>query len=330
MESGGDGPAQSWIRFTILGPKTPPEVSVGVDITVNEGDPVSLGGFIADIDDIGMIDDYQYLWHLVSSTNGQSLPDASGTTKSLNVPHYNFVPYDNGSYIFSLTAIDNTGLRGSDTIVVTVDNAKPLVSFPRITRRTFLLGGSQTIAFTAAFTDAGIADTHTAVWTWGDGSGVFEGAVTEIEMSGSGSVNNPHTYAPGIYTLQLIVEDDDGGSVSIRRGVHVGDVGSSVKFLNSNIQSLPDSAFVKDADQSKKAFNNKFAAIQNQLAAKAYQGIIDSVRNSLLTKFDGKLGGDPTDDWIIQDQAIQQDLLEMVNDVIGQVGNLQTPSIPGK
>ena len=62
-----------------------------------------------------------------------------------------------------------------------------------------------TINATAVFTDPGILDTHVAIWDWGD------------EQSDIVPTNSPtsasHTYsAPGIYTIQVQVTDDDGDS----------------------------------------------------------------------------------------------------------------------
>jgi len=62
----------------------------------------------------------------------------------------------------------------------------------------------------AGFTDPGILDTHTAVWNWGDGAS-SPGVVTEVH--GSGNVTGSHTYtAPGVYTINLLVTDKDGGN----------------------------------------------------------------------------------------------------------------------
>lgn len=65
------------------------------------------------------------------------------------------------------------------------------------------------VTASADFSDAGILDTHTATWDWGDGS--LPGTVTQGQ--GSGSVLDTHAYIePGVYTIELTVTDDDGGS----------------------------------------------------------------------------------------------------------------------
>jgi PKD repeat protein len=60
------------------------------------------------------------------------------------------------------------------------------------------------------FTDPDALDTHTAVWDWGDGN-TSAGAVTET--FGAGTITGDHSYAtPGIYTVQVTVQDNFGNS----------------------------------------------------------------------------------------------------------------------
>jgi hypothetical protein len=63
---------------------------------------------------------------------------------------------------------------------------------------------------TATFRDADVGQSHTAVWTWGDGAASV-GTVTE--SGGSGSITGSHVYTtPGVYTVTLAVTDNLGGS----------------------------------------------------------------------------------------------------------------------
>jgi len=67
-----------------------------------------------------------------------------------------------------------------------------------------------TVSFGANFTDADVADTHTALWNWGD-STTSAAAVTEV--NGSGTVTGSHTYTvSGVYTVALTVTDNPGAS----------------------------------------------------------------------------------------------------------------------
>lgn len=77
-------------------------------------------------------------------------------------------------------------------------------------------------AFSTAFTDADVGDTHTAVWSWGDGSAPGSGVVTE--RAGQGSVGASHVFtAAGVYTVTVTVTDSGGRSSSASREVTVYD-----------------------------------------------------------------------------------------------------------
>jgi hypothetical protein len=66
------------------------------------------------------------------------------------------------------------------------------------------------VTVSAAFSDPGVLDTHTAVWDWGDGS-TSDGTVDET--NGSGSAAGSHSYAaPGVYAITLVIIDKDGAS----------------------------------------------------------------------------------------------------------------------
>jgi PKD repeat protein len=118
-----------------------------------------------------------------------------------------FIFEDNGVFSVSLTVTDDDG--NSDTIShdVTISNVPPAVGL--ITGPMDPVQVGTPIIVFAEFTDPGTADTHTAVWDWGDG--MTPGTVNET--GGSGSVEDSYTYTEaGIHTLVLTVTDDDGGS----------------------------------------------------------------------------------------------------------------------
>ena len=74
-----------------------------------------------------------------------------------------------------------------------------------------------TITFNASFTDPGTRDTHTALWSWDDGTTSTcppnTSGCTLNETNGSGTVTASHTFsAAGVYKITLTVTDDDGGS----------------------------------------------------------------------------------------------------------------------
>ncbi len=72
------------------------------------------------------------------------------------------------------------------------------------------------LTVTADFSDAGVEDTHTALFEWGDGQS-SHGSVTE--SAGSGTASATHAYAePGSYVVSVTVEDDDGGTATATLG----------------------------------------------------------------------------------------------------------------
>ena len=115
-----------------------------------------------------------------------------------------------GSFPVTVTVTDDDGGSDSETLTVTVANAAPVVG--QITAPIAPQQIGTTVPVSASFTDAGVDDTHTATWAWGDGS---TSAGTVVETSGSGSVTGSHTYtAAGTYTVTLSVRDGDGATTS--------------------------------------------------------------------------------------------------------------------
>ncbi|HZV65498.1 MAG TPA: PKD domain-containing protein [Telluria sp.] len=76
----------------------------------------------------------------------------------------------------------------------------------------------------ANFIDAG-TDTHSAIWTWGDGSAATAGTVSE--RKGSGSVRGVHRYQEsGVYAVAVKVTDNTGRSTTVSGNVTVFDPSS--------------------------------------------------------------------------------------------------------
>ena len=113
---------------------------------------------------------------------------------------------DNGLRTVGNKIRDKDGGETEYTAQLTVHNVAPTLSPIGVTTDLVLLGSS--INASASFSDPGAADTHTVVWNWGDEQ------TTTVENATS-PFSTEHTYAEtGVYIVQLIVTDDDGGSAS--------------------------------------------------------------------------------------------------------------------
>jgi hypothetical protein len=103
---------------------------------------------------------------------------------------------------------DDTGSDTSSTSV-TILNVAPDLGAINVDQT--LVPINAAINASASFSDVGTQDTHSAVWSWGDGTT----AGTVSEAGGSGSVDDSHAYStPGVYTIELTITDDDTGSDS--------------------------------------------------------------------------------------------------------------------
>ena len=305
---------ESIMTFTVILPNIPPTAHAGEDQTVDEGDTVTLEGTFTD-PNVG--DTHTFLWHMESSTNGQVIPDSSGPAfPEPSTQPFSFIPCDNGVYTFSFTVTDNYGAQGTDEVVVTVNNVPPVVTDVYISNQPnseFILPVVHEIDFEGTFTDAGTCDTHTGVWEWGDAT---TSDATIAESSGSGTASGSHTYStPGDYTVTLTVTDDDGGTDYDTVTVHIAGVDEALDIFDAYIQSIPNSNFKNSANQRKAAFNKMFLSLDLMLAVENYNGMILCLNSNIRTKFDGLVGGNPKNDWITQDLAIQTELCQKVDDI---------------
>ena len=104
-----------------------------------------------------------------------------------------------------LRVTNDAGEEAFDTATINVQNAAPMVTLTDVPSEPVAVGAMVSVG--GLFTDASTLDTHTATWTWGDGS-------TAAGVIGAGNVvTGSHSYAiPGTYSARLTVTDDDGGS----------------------------------------------------------------------------------------------------------------------
>jgi uncharacterized repeat protein (TIGR01451 family) len=123
---------------------------------------------------------------------------------------------DDGELEVELCVADDDGGEGCAAIPARILNLPPALAFDLVS--TGYLPDPVHLGSTA-FTDPGILDLHSARVDWGDGS-VEEATVAE--SGGSGTVAASHFYAaPGTYSVELCVDDGDGGVVCDARTLTV-------------------------------------------------------------------------------------------------------------
>jgi len=158
-----------------------PVVDAGSDHTVSEGESISFDGTFSDP---GLLDTHEIVW---TFDDGTTVEGVLSTTRTYA---------DDGEYSVTLTVTDDDGGVGEDTITVMVENVAPTTEIGDV-QAAF---AGETIPFSGAFTDPGVEDTHTIIWSFGDGATV------------EGLLEPTHIYADaGTYTITMTVTDDDGG-----------------------------------------------------------------------------------------------------------------------
>jgi hypothetical protein len=169
-----------------------PVGSVGGPYAGAEGSAVELALSATDSDN----DPLTYSWDL-----------GDGTTGSGSEPPTSHVYADNGAYNIMLAVDDGRGGVDTARTTATISNVAPsLAPFSVSTTPRELTNGAVTVPVSATFTDPGAMDTHTATLDCGSGFTAQSYAPDGI-ASGECSFSSP-----GVYSIQLTVRDNDGGS----------------------------------------------------------------------------------------------------------------------
>lgn len=174
----------------------PPQIQSGAsDVVVNEGQTGNTAGAFVDPDADAM----------TLSCGGQCTGFVDNTDGSWSWSQ--LLPEGPSSFDVTITASDGQ-LQASDAFSVTVLNVAPVITSTSSVAGPHDIDMSLDASFD--FTDVGALDTHTATFSWGDGTS-SPGAVTET--NGSGDAFGSHSYAtPGFYVITATVTDDDGAS----------------------------------------------------------------------------------------------------------------------
>jgi PKD repeat protein len=199
------------------------------DATINEGQTATITAtiddpgadtFEVDVDwkDNGPVDTLSLGTSDSSGTVGGTTYDWNAATRQLTVSHLFVDDNPTGTmsdlYTVSLAVRDDDGgASGPYDVGITVSNVRPVLTVApdqTVDEGSLLDLSGFGAPSLAAFIDVGVADTHTVVVNWGDGTGDEAGALTG--GGGSFAVGGTHTYVDdGLYSVTVTVTDDDGG-----------------------------------------------------------------------------------------------------------------------
>lgn len=136
-------------------------------------------------------------------------------------------------YTITLLASDDDTGTATATEQIRVADLAPVVTVDPISATT----ENVAITMTSTFTDAGVADTHSAVVDWGDGTAPQNLTITA--QPGAGSVTASHTYGDnGTFTVRVTVTDDDSLSGSGVTTVTVNNTAPTVAINRSSTTSF--------------------------------------------------------------------------------------------
>ncbi len=201
---------------------TPPTVALDVEpgLHADEGSSFSLLATAFD-DQSG-----------VAGSGWSILPDGAGALLAALDHAADVNAVDDGFYIVEFEAFDGFGNRTAKNVTLTVANVAPVVTPLALSAPSVLVG--LPIAADAAWSDVGSLDTHVASLIWGDGS--------EVVIPNASELVESHTYAEaGLFTVQLVVADDDGGSSIVSAELLVQTPAEVAEALAVGAAGLPTS-----------------------------------------------------------------------------------------
>ncbi|GAA1823270.1 hypothetical protein GCM10009682_49470 [Luedemannella flava] len=174
-------------------------VDAGPDVTGTEGSLIYLAGTSPEPDDATVRWTIDPLSGVDAGTTCTFLDETSPTTYVSCT--------DDGTFTATLTLDNEVEAPLSDSAIVTVENAPPHLTL-RAPQPWQLFRVNTPVTLDAPFTDASSNDTHSCRVVWDDGSAENYGAT-------SSTCDRSHTFTrAGMFTIDVSVTDDDGGSDS--------------------------------------------------------------------------------------------------------------------
>lgn len=186
--------ASGTVAVDVMPVNDAPSVSIALPATGAEGTSVAATVSVSDVDEN---ESFAYAWTV--TRNGAAY--ASGTGEAIA-----FTPDDDGSYAVSVIVTDAGGATGSASQSVVVTNVSPAVVSVSGPAGPLQLGASAAIS--VSYVDSGAGDTHTALFSWDDGTS------STVVACEAGTCTATRTYAAaGVYGVSVVITDDDGASV---------------------------------------------------------------------------------------------------------------------
>jgi PKD repeat protein len=187
---------QALIAVSNRGPDVSPPVIVPEPS--HEGSPVSA---YASFSDAGASD----APFTCTVNYGDGSGDLPGTINSSTCAGPAYAYTDDGAFTVTFSISDKDGGAGSHSTSHIVENVPPAIEALNAPVDPISLG-NQPFSLDVSFSDPGPVDTHAVTWDWGDLN-------SDTEVGATSPSTSSHTYAEaGVYTVQITVSDDDGGS----------------------------------------------------------------------------------------------------------------------
>lgn len=200
----------------------PAVVTMGPNITINEGEVVTLE---AHFEDVEHLDTHWSLWNFGDDQTVQKgfVEETNEPPMAIGVARVEHAWCDNGEYTVAVQIIDQNGGVGTASMRVTVLNVAPTV----IVHEEMYAYPCSPITMVAHFKDPGWCDTHTATWSFGDCSPIKMAKLIETNDApeAKGTATASHIYEKcGRYESECSVLDDDGGLGQAQSIIEVTDI----------------------------------------------------------------------------------------------------------
>ena len=196
---------------------------------------------------------------------------------------FTFTPDDEGTFVVTL----QSGTTSTKSAPINVMNVPPTAKITGFSGSSALvLTTQEDVNFSGTFSDPGTADSHTAIWTFGDG---VTSSTTTIAAGGPTTLSATHSYsAAGTYTVKLTVTDEDGAVGGATTQVIVQTVTQALSSIAAAVQNLSglnegqknslivklNAASAAIARGDRTAANNQLNAFLNELQADLNAGRI--------------------------------------------------------